>query len=434
MVPSWLSNSVKKMTNNVEAFRPSLTEWPIVFRTILDGFGTVTMPDDPYARDHLRPAERRIAVRDDNGIFGGCFAYEFGLAMPGGARVPVAGLGGVSISPPSQGKGGFRPMMRAHLENSLVLGDAASVLMASESGLYSRYGYGMATELVQWQLPVREFSIPADSVADFTVKLIHDRVQAIATLLPIHEQALNTQSGGIDRCAEWWQMVLGDDTDSWFGRGPQFVAVVYDARQNACGYALYKIDGVAETAIGHGRVNGVCKVSEIITLEPRAQVALLKYMSSIGMTRELIWELAPVNPAVRHYMSDPRQLWQQGRLDMMWLRPLDLPALFCNRTYGHEGQVIIDYCDPTFDHLCKAWRLTVANGSARIEEVTDLNRNTNTELLVALDCVALGSLILGGTRVTELAAVGAVLGCEASIHLFDRLMLCDVVPFNVTKF
>lgn len=422
------------MPNNVEAYCPSLEEWPNVQRAILDGFGTVVMPDDMSARDYLRPAERRIAVRDDHGIFGGCFAYEFELAMPGGARVPVAGLGGVSISPPSQGSGGFRKMMQAHLENSLALGDAASVLMASESGLYSRYGYGVATEFVEWQLPVREFSVPAGSITDFTVRLIHDREQAIATLQPIHEQALNRQHGGLDRSDGWWQMVLSDDSDSWFGRGPQFVAVVFDARQNACGYALYKTDGIAETATGHGRVNTVCRVSELVTVEPLAQVALIKYLSVIGMTRELIWELGPVDPCVRHYMQDPRQLWQKARLDMMWLRPLDLPALLCNRSYGHEGQVIIDYCDPTFDHLCKVWRLTVTRGYAEMEEITDLNRATNTAALVALDTVALGSVILGGTRVAELAGVGAVLGTEESIRQFDRLMLCDTVPFNVTKF
>ncbi len=422
------------MPDKVEVFCPSLAEWPAVHRAIEDGFGSAVTADDIGARDHLRPAERRLAVRDDDGIFGGCFAYEFGLSMPGGARVPVAGLGGVSISPPSQGKGGLRHMMQAHLENSLALGDAASVLMASESGLYQRFGYGMATEMVQWQLPVREFSVPTGLVDEFTIRLIHDRAQAISILLPIHEKAVNTQPGGIDRDDDWWQQILSDDTDSWFGRGPQFVAVAYDANVNACGYALYKMDAKAETATGHGRVHSVCKVSEIVTLEPQAQVALIKYMASIGMARELIWELAPVRPAVRHYMADPRQLWQQARLDMMWLRPLDLPALFCNRSYGVEGQVIIDYCDPIFKHLCKAWRLTVDNGSANMEEVTDVNRSTNAGLLVALDSVALGSLILGGTRAAELATVGAVMGTDESIHLFDRLMLCDVAPFNLTKF
>ena len=425
-----------KSERGLQCFCPDKSDWPQVHRAVADGFGVITLGEDLGARDHLRPPSRRLALSDtvtpDNAIVGGAFAYEFQMSLPGGACLPVAGLGGLSISPVAQGRGGLPLLMNSHLQQSLDAGDAASVLMASESGLYQRYGYGVATEMAEWHLNTREYQLRDEIKPSLSIRLIHDRGHAAGLLEQIYEGAVTARAGGIHRSPEWWPLVLNDDSGSWFGSGPEFVAVVFDNNDHPCGYALYKLRGQPATETGHGRVHQQCVVSELVALDIDTEVALFTYLSRLAMVRELVWSVAPTDPVVRHYMTDPRQLWQHARTDMMWLRPLDLPALFSAIEYSQDGAVVIDYCDPQFESLCQVWRVTVQQGRAALEKCSrDVLKNEDA---VALDSAALGEVILGSRRVVELARVGKIVGSENAVRRFDRLLTFDQVPFNLNKF
>lgn len=423
-------------TDGLRCFCPEEAQWFEVHRAIADGFGMVSMGDDLGARDHLRPEQRRLALadttHDDQPIVGGAFAYEFQMSVPGGACVPVAGLGGVSISPVAQGQGGLSMLINAHLQQSINAGDAASVLMASESGLYQRYGYGVATEMAEWHLNTRESTLQCPVSDEIAIRLIHDRSQAVEMLQRIYESAVSARQGGIHRSAQWWPMVLNDDDQSWFGCGPEFVAVAFAEGNLPCGYALYKLRGNTGTESGHGRINQQVIVSEIAAINVESELALFSYLSRLAMVRKLVWSVAPTDPLVRHFMRDPRQLWQHARTDMMWLRPLDLPALFGSIEYPEEGEVLIDYCDPQFDSLCQVWRLSVHGGRAVVEKS---DRSVLTaDNHVAMDSAALGTLVLGTSRAVELASVGKVVGSDGAVRCFDRLFRFDKTPYNQTKF
>ena len=190
---------------------PEEAQWLHVHRAVADGFGEVVMGDDLGARDHLRPPKRRLALIDerstDQPVVGGAFAYAFDMSLPGGACVPVAGLGGVSISPVAQGRGGLPQLIGNHLQQSIDAGDAASVLMASESGLYQRYGYGMATEMAEWHLHTREYQLLRPVSDDISIRLIHERSQAAELLQRVYESAVNARQGGIHRSTDWWPLV-----------------------------------------------------------------------------------------------------------------------------------------------------------------------------------------------------------------------------------
>lgn len=419
--------------NRVEAFCPSAEQWPEVERAILNGFAIVLDDVDVSDRTALRPLSRRVAVSLEQRIFGGAFAYDFQMSLPGGACVPVAGLAGVSVSPPFQGKGGLTAMMREHLQQCRAHGDAASVLMASESGLYGRFGYGVATEMAQWNLNSREFRLARDHIADGDVRLINEAQDAADTVALIYEQSVAMGSGALHRSSAWWKLVLACDKSSWIGAGAQFVAVHYNTSGVADGYALYAIDERSETATGHGRLSCTCNVSELVALNANAEMALLSYLSSIAWVREVVWAVAPVNPVVRHFMADPRQLWQQARLDMMWLRPLNLPALFDQRLYARDGELVIDYHDPLFDDLSGYWKLVVRDGAGMLHKATSAEHRQSPRA-VSLSSEVLGAIILGTSRIAELSSIGKITGSADSIRLFDQVMLTDKVPFNLTKF
>ncbi len=421
----------KSRTSEVVAFCPTVEQWTQVGRGILDGFGVID-PGDEGQRDHLRPESRRIGVASGDEIFGGAFAYEFQMSLPGGAMVPVAGLGGVAISPPFQGNGGLHRIIDLHLEQSRAHGDAGSVLMASESGIYSRYGYGMATEMVEWQLKTLEFSLHNPESISGKVRLIHDTNEALQCVPEIYRGSVQRGSGALQRSADWWAMIIGGDskTPSWFGGGEQFIAVHYSESGTADAYALYTLAESSGEDTRHGCINYICKVRELVALDMPAQVAMFHYLQSIAWVRELLWDFGPVDPPLRYAMKDPRQLRQRARMDMMWLRPIDLVALLGGRRYHSDGEVLLNYRDPIFSDLSGYYLLKVADGRAQVNHGKDL-QSTDA---VDLDSSALGRMLLGGTRVVEMARAGIVSGNSDAIRTLDRLLLCDQKPFNLSKF
>jgi len=445
----------------VQAWTPSESEWSGITRCISDAFGETVEPTSDELKRKLRPSERRVAVGDAQGAIGGCFAYDFSVSLGGGARCQAGGLCGVGITPAAQGRGGLRAMMQHHLRQSIDLGDAASVLMASESGIYQRYGYGIATEMVQWHMNTLEFSLldpdfnekprikqvgseqlsaeqaaveqitgeqTSSEQSPVEIKIVHDRSLAIPILESIHRKHCAVQAMEVVRDELWWRAMLEPVEPGWVSVGnSKFIAISYNREHLADGYAIYSCKNSPDTHFSHGRADSTVVLTEICTNSMAAEIALFQYLVNLPWCRQLLWELGPVDPRIRHFMSDPRQLWQQRRVDMMWLRPLNVEKLLTDRFYIGDGSVVIDYIDPWFPELSGRWSLTV-NAARSVLRASDSSR------YVALGPSEFAAIYAGTIRVTELASVGKITGDHEQIVALDRLLIPERAPFNATRF
>ena len=424
-----MSNPVpyRAQLGNLRVFQPGADDKLATIMAVRAAFGM--LGDVELDREHLRPDERRLSVADGDTIIGGCFAYAYRMSLPGGADVPVAGLAGVGVSPDAQGRGAFRPLLEGHIKQSAALGDAASILMASESGLYGRFGYGQATDMAVWQLDVRDFALQSGfETAAGRMLLLDNAEDTIARVAPVHEAACRRRGGDVLRDAEWWPLVLGAAKRSWFGGGPQFVAAWENPAGELDAYALYVLEDVADDAGQPGTPANRLTIRELVARSVDAETALFAALCRVSWVREVVWELAPVDPPVKHRMTDPRQLRQHRRLDMSWLRPLDPAALLTGRHYLSDGQVVIDYSDPVLPSRSGVMELTVKDG------VPSVSPADPTPEAVSLRPDTLGQLVLGGTRVLELVESGHVTGSVAALRALDRLLLTERAPFNLTKF
>lgn len=420
------------MTNEpqIRSWTPTETEWASATRSIYDAFGEPIQPETADLETQLRPRDRRVAVADGRGIFGGCFAYDFRLSLPGGSVCPVGGLAGVGISPVAKGRGGLRSMMQTHLQQSIALGDAASVLMASESGLYRRYGYGVATEMVQWRLDTRACAFTdTDPVgAGNDIRLMHDRAAAIPILAAIHTQHCSERAMEIVRDDRWWRYMLEPSEPDWVSVGKnKFIAVNHDIEGAPDGYAIYSIDSHSGSHFSHGNANSRVVLTELCCNSVQAEKSLFRYLVTLPWCTQLLWELGPVDPIARHFINDPRQLEQHSRVDMLWLRPLDAARLLTQRGYDSDGRVIIDYSDKQFPQFSGRWLLIVEGGKVRLQP-------SASDQFVTLGPSELASVYAGTTRVKELAMCDKVTGDSECIAMLDRLFILARPPFNSTRF
>src|SRR5260370_27353129 len=88
--------------------------------------------------------DRSLAACDGDAPVGTAGAYSFHRTVPGSQALPAAGVTWVSVLPSHRRRGVLSSIMRRQLADIRDRGEPLAVLWASESVIYSRYGYGRA--------------------------------------------------------------------------------------------------------------------------------------------------------------------------------------------------------------------------------------------------------------------------------------------------
>ena len=89
--------------------------------------------------------DRTLVAVDGAEVVGCTSAFSMEMTVPGGACVPTAGVTWVGVMPTHRRRGILRRLMTHQLDELLDRGEPLAALSASESGIYGRFGYGMAT-------------------------------------------------------------------------------------------------------------------------------------------------------------------------------------------------------------------------------------------------------------------------------------------------
>lgn len=389
-------------------------------------FGDAWRPPSPERRaldERLRDRGRELVAVDDGRVVAGCFAYDVRLTVPGGADLPVAGLAGVGVDPTRTGRGLLRRLMAAHLDDARNRGEAGSILLASESGLYRRFGYGWATSMAVYEATSRSAGLRQPVVDSGALELVADRASARGLAAEVYAELGRRVAGTVSRSDAWWDVVFGAEA-GWLGGGPQLSVVHRDGDGRPDGYLLYTVKpGPAD---GHWTPEATVRVRELVGLDLTAQLALWDHCTRVPLTRRVRWEPAPVDTPIRWHLADPRQLRTVAAHDLLWLRVLDVAAVLQARRYDVEGRVSFQLVAPEDPLLAGAWTLDASGGGAVVRRGGDP--------AVVLGLPELGSAVLGGVGIGELAAAGQVLGEAGDVALLARLLATPTRPFCLSKF
>ena len=87
---------------------------------------------------------RTIAAFDGDEVVGTASAYTFTLTVPGAAAA-ASGITLVSVLPTYRRRGILSSMMNYLLADAAAHHEPLAILFASESGIYGRFGFGLAT-------------------------------------------------------------------------------------------------------------------------------------------------------------------------------------------------------------------------------------------------------------------------------------------------
>ena len=409
-------------------------EAPAFRRSVMIPFLDPFVGDPDQVADFERwsgsaPLDRAWVVDTGARFVANCAIYSLDVTLPAppGApcpTIPMAGVSAVGVHPTHRRRGYLRQLMAAMHEDARGRGESVAGLEASESVIYGRFGYGLATELAEYSIDTAAsgFATPAP---DLGVDLV-DRDEAASRLPGRFDRQRRTRAGEVNRSPGYWIQLLADAPHRRGGLSARFHAVCDG------GYVLYRSS--LDTNVFRGE-RATVTVEELRGDTADIEAALWRFVLDLDLVGRVVLTRAPVDEPVRWRLSDPRQLRTTGIEDRLYIRVLDTAAAFEARGYQAEGRLVLDVAPPAspegdVDVAPGRWVLEAGPTGASCRRA---RRGEGADLRLGLP--ALGSLYLGGVPASLLAAGGQIEEVRpGGLAAADALLTTRPAPRSGTGF
>jgi predicted acetyltransferase len=373
--------------------------------------------------------DRSLAAFDGATPVGVTMCFSFQLSVPGQEVLPAAGVTFVAVLPTHRRRGVLSSLMRRQLADIRERGEPLAVLWASESVIYSRYGYGRASWYLSYTLRRGEGALAKTVAADPGLRLrLADPQAALPELAKVYDAVLPSRPGFFGRNDAWWRRVINDPAEERQGASPLRCLIAEDG-SGPRGYALYSgVDTWTEFL-----PENVLTVRELMAADPAASAALWADLLSRDLTSEFRVQRRPVDDPLLFQLADPRRARPQLN-DGLWVRIIDVPGALAGRRYASPVDVVIEVRDEILPSNAGRWRLTTTGetpGGLGVDAGLAASCvPVTTAADLALDVAELGAAYLGGTKLGALAGAGLVAELRpGTIRQLSAAMSWDPAPW-----
>ena len=367
---------------------------------------------DQRVREDLE-LDRFVTAEAGGRTVGNAGAFTFGLTLPGGSEVPVAGVTWVAVAATHRRRGVMRSMLDVVHDQARDRGEVAAVLWAAEGSIYGNVGYGPTHREQTVEVPTG-VQFRADAPTGGSVHFAEPG-EARDVLPAVWERVREQRPGGLRRSEHWWRNVLRRIEGELAGVDALHHTLVHcDAAGRPDGYASYHSDGKWDPSSG---TPNVVWLDQFAAETPVAHAELWRVLTSLDLVSHVETDQVPLDDHLPWLLEDARAVRVRQVADGMWLRVLDVAGLFGSRSWATDDLVVVDA------GASGTWRLGAE--VQRSDEPADLSMSP----------VELGALSLGGVRVVDLARAGRVREHEAgAARRLDALLATDPQPACLTHF
>jgi predicted acetyltransferase len=364
--------------------------------------------------------DRTYAGFDGDRIVATLRSFPATLTVPGGT-VATSALTAVTTTSTHRRRGIAARMVAADLTASAARGEAASILIAAEWGIYGRFGYGPATE--HQTLTVDSLAGGLRNRPQGTVEYV-DRDTARTLAPEIFERHRRGSPGEITRNDRYWDVNFGIlQIPSWGESKPAFSVVARDPGGSPIGFARYQCEEKWEYRRPKSRVN----VQALISFDPDGYALLWDHLLGLDLMASVRIEDRSPDELLPWLLTDARHVEPSDRADFLWLRPLDVAALLAARTYLVSGRLVIEVVDSAG---FAGGRYALDGGP---DGATCVPTSDSPDLTVGV--AGLGSVYLGGHAVRTLAAAGLVdEHTKGAVAQADTMFRSPITPWCSTWF
>ena len=330
--------------------------------------------------------ERSLSAFEDGEIVGCTTSYSLEMTVPGGT-MPIGAVAQVSVQATHRRRGLNTRLMKRQLTDLHEWGDPIAVLQASESIIYGRYGYGMAS--FDYTLDIERVHSAYSQPCEPRGRLRYIKQDEARHVFPrVHERATLRRNGMVKRNDAWWDFRFAQPAPAAQGGDPKSWFVKYEVGGQVDGYVRYRIYG--ETM----------KVIELMSATDDAYAALWRFCLDMDLVTNIRAPRRAADEPLLWMLADPRRL-KQSSTDASWLRLVDVPAALSGRTYAAEESLVLEVCDSFCEWNDGRLRLT---GGAEGAEC----RSTQQEPELTLSAADLGAAYLGAVGFQTMFRAGRI--------------------------
>ncbi|RJQ79930.1 GNAT family N-acetyltransferase [Pseudonocardiaceae bacterium YIM PH 21723] len=365
---------------------------------------------------HGYPPGRQFGVFSGDSLTGMAHTFGARLRTPGGV-VPMGALTKLGVRADHTRRGIAGALVRHHLRDCTERGEIVAGLRASHTGIYGRFGYGIATNARQYNLRPGLERLHADAPAGGSVRLL-DRTEIGKTVPGLVERIGLYRPGMMSRPAEWYAAHLdlplnkGEDIRFAVHSGP-------DGDDGFVGYGTVHDGNWAEHSF-----RTILEVQSLYALTPQVYAGLLRFLLSIDLVDEIrLWQ-RPFDEPVEWMLQTTESLVTRHHSDELWLRLVDVPAALAARGFPDDVELVLEVRDGFLPENTGRYRVRGA----------EVGRTT-AEPDLTLSASALSSLYLGLATPATLAGAGRLIGRdEESLTRAGRMFLTPQSPWCGTFF
>jgi predicted acetyltransferase len=364
--------------------------------------------------------DRTIAAFVGDEMVGGGRNFGFELVVPGGARLPMAGVSWIGTLPTHRRRGVLRATMDALTDDARAHGDPIMGLTASESAIYGRFGYGTATYRTTLEIERRTARLRREPTPGGRIRIISE--EAAREILPAaYDRVVATQPGAVTRPEPWWSDEYFDDPleeRHWH-------QVVHEDDDGAPdGFVTYTLE--ESWADGIPKHTVACYDFHAITSEVR--LALWQFLFDLDLVETIRLFEAPVDEPLRYMLEDARRLRVVELRDKLWLKLIDVAACLAARSYPVDGRLVLDVVADHDDSPAGTFCVEADAGRAACEP-------TSGAADLRLGARELAAAYLGGVRLSSLGRAGLVeQRTPGALALADAMFATSPPPHTGTWF
>ena len=342
--------------------------------------------DEIVQRFASRAASGRCVAAFEGGDIVGGVASEPGEIGVEGARLPSASVVAVTVQPTHTRRGILTRLKRCQMRDLHDRGEPIAALWTSESPIYGRFGYGIATLDERWRIQRRDEAIPRRRESAGAVRFV-DPGQAAAVFPETFRRAVEGRPGAIERPKMKWDWMLADP-EIERGGGSALFHVVYESGDSVDGYASYRVAG------------STLRVVELMAVGDDAHRALWEYLLGVDLVSVVEIGRRPLDDPLPWMLGDLRSLDRQLQ-EGLWVRLVDVGRALAERRYARNGRLVLDVRDRFCPWNEGTHELDAGPEGARV-------RRSTAEPDLLISAADLASVYLGAVAVPTLVQAGRV--------------------------
>jgi predicted acetyltransferase len=333
-------------------------------------------------------------------------AWPFRVRL-NGRSVAMAGVTMVATLPEFRRRGLMRQVMTKALAEQRDRGQSLAILWASMGALYQRYGYGLASANVTYEVDPRQILFSHGEPATGSVRL-YSKDEARPLFESLYKEFSRPRNLLIQRADALWDIRQQGDKQQ-FG-------VYHDGAGEPRGFVGF------ETGTDGGQT---IDVNDWGALDPDAYRGIWEFLGYHDLVRRARWNRVPEDDVAPLLFLEPRELHRQT-YDAIWMRVTDVAAALPQRPYGDADALTIAVTDELCPWNVGTFVLETTGEESTAARFDDPAGGADLEMPVS----SLAVLLAGYRSATTLARAGLLEPVRESVLArADRVFATTYAPW-----